>query len=141
MGSTKAGLVGQLPNEEQPTSPPKYGLDAMFTPRSVAVIGATDRPGTVGRTVLENLLHGRYKGKVYAVNPKHEEMLGVKAYKSIRDIPQPVDLVVVATPAAVVPQLIAECVDAGARSAVVVSAGFKERGVEGAATGPQTPAH
>ncbi len=133
MGSTNAGVVGRLPNEEQSTTPLKYGLDAMFAPGSVAVIGATDRPGTVGRTVLENLLHGRYKGKVYAVNPKHEELLGVKAYKTVRDIPQPVDLVVVATPAAAVPQLIGECVDAGARSAVVVSAGFKERGEEGAA--------
>ena len=133
MGSTNAGVVGRLPNEEQSTTPLKYGLDAMFAPGSVAVIGATDRPGTVGRTVLENLLHGRYKGKVYAVNPKREELLGVKAYKTVRDIPQPVDLVVVATPAAAVPQLIGECVDAGARSAVVVSAGFKERGEEGAA--------
>ncbi len=132
MGSTETGLVGQLPNQEQPASPPKYGLDAMFTPASVAVIGATDRPGTVGRTVLENLLHGRFKGKVYAVNAKREEVLGVKAYKSIRDIPQPVDLAVVATPAATVPPLIGECVDAGVRSAVVVSAGFKENGAEGA---------
>src|ERR1019366_2995304 len=105
----------------------------MFTPGSVAVIGATDRPGTVGRTVLENLLHGRFQGKVYAVNAKRDEVLGLRAYRSIRDIPPPVDLAVVATPAATVPQLIGECVDAGVKSAVVVSAGFKERGAEGAA--------
>jgi acetyltransferase len=121
-----------LPGNKQ-TLPEKHGLDALFTPASVAVIGATDRPGTVGRTVLENLLHGRFQGKVYAVNPKREEVLGLKAYKSVRDIPQPVDLVVVVTPAATVPQLIAECVDADARSAVVISAGFKERGAQGAA--------
>ena len=132
MGSTEAGLLGPS-NEEQKTSPPKYGLDAMFIPGSVAVIGATDRPGTVGRTVLENLLHGRFQGKVYAVNTKHEEVLGLKAYRSIRDIPQPVDLAVVATPAATVPQLVAECVEVGVESAVVISAGFKERGAEGAA--------
>jgi len=132
MSSTEAGLVGQPPNQEQQASPPKYGLDAMFSPGSVAVIGATDRPGTVGRTVLENLLHGRYQGKVYAVNAKREEVLGIKAYRSIRDIPQPVDLAVIATPAAVVPLLIGECVDAGVKSAVVVSAGFKESGAEGA---------
>ena len=53
----------QAPNEKKPTTPEKYGLDAMFTPSSVAVIGATDRPGTVGRTVLENLLHGRFSGQ------------------------------------------------------------------------------
>ena len=73
------------------------------------------------------------QGKVYAVNPKHEEVLGLKAYKSIRDIPKPVDLAVIVTPAATVPQIIGECVDAGAKSAVVISAGFKERGAEGAA--------
>ena len=107
-------------------------LDAMFTPSSVAVIGATDRPGTVGRTVLENLVHGRFQGKVYAVNAKHEEVLGLKAYKNIRDIPA-VDLAVIATPAATVPKIIAECVASGVRSAVVISAGFKERGADGAA--------
>jgi acetyltransferase len=133
MGSINTGLPGQLRSENQPTSPPKFGLDAMFTPGSVAVIGATARPGAVGRTVLENLLHGRFQGKVYAVNAKHQEVLGVKAYSSIRDIPEPVDLAVIATPAATVPQLVGECVDAGVKSAVVISAGFKERGAQGAA--------
>jgi acetyltransferase len=99
----------------------------------VAVIGATSRPGTVGRTVLENLLRDTFRGKVYAVNSKHEEVLGLKTYKSIRDIPDRVDLAVVATPASTVTQIITECVDAGAKSAVVISAGFKERGAEGAA--------
>ena len=120
-------------NEETQKTPQKHSLDAMFSPASVAVIGATSRPGTVGRTVLENLLRDTFRGKVYPVNAKHEEVLGRKAYKSIRDIPQPVDLAVVATPAATVTQIIAECVEAGAKSAVVISAGFKERGAEGAA--------
>jgi acetyltransferase len=133
MGSTEAGLVEQPPNKEKQTLPAKYGLDALFAPSSVAVVGATSRPGTVGRTVLENLLHGSFQGKVYAVNPKHEEVLGLKAYKTIRDIPQPADLAVVVTPAATVPQLIGECVESGVKSAVVISAGFKERGTEGAA--------
>ena len=120
-------------NEEQQKTPQKYSLDAMFSPASVAVIGATSRAGTVGRTVLENLLRDTFRGKVFAVNAKHEEVLGRKAYKSIRDVPQPVDLAVIATPAATVTQIIAECVEARARSAVVISAGFKERGAEGAA--------
>ena len=120
-------------NEEQQKTPQKYSLDAMFSPASVAVIGATSRAGTVGRTVLENLLRDTFRGKVFAVNAKHEEVLGRKAYKSIRDVPQPVDLAVIATPAATVTQIIAECVEARARSAVVISAGFKERGEEGAA--------
>jgi len=120
-------------NEETQKTPQKYSLDAMFSPASVAVIGATSRAGTVGRTVLENLLRDTFRGKVFAVNAKHEEVLGRKAYKSIRDVPQPVDLAVIATPAATVTQIIAECAEARARSAVVISAGFKERGAEGAA--------
>ncbi|MFY9949733.1 MAG: CoA-binding protein, partial [Candidatus Sulfotelmatobacter sp.] len=120
------------PNVIKHTVPARPSLDAMFTPSSVAVIGATDRAGTVGRTVLENLVHGRFSGKVYAVNAKHEEVLGLKAYKNIRDIPA-VDLAVIATPAATVPKIIGECVASGVRSAVVISAGFKERGAEGAA--------
>ncbi len=123
-------LVEPALKSPQRTMPQKHGLDAMFAPSSVAVVGATDRPGTVGRTVLENLLHA-FQGQVYAVNSKREKVLGLKAYKSVGDLPQPVDLAVVATPAATVPQLIGECVDAGAKSAVVISAGFKERGAEG----------
>jgi acetyltransferase len=105
----------------------------MFAPGSVAVIGASSRPGSVGRAVLENLLNGAFHGKVYAVNATHPEVLGLKAYASIRDIPHPVDLAVVATPAATVPQLIGECVDAGTKSVVVISAGFRECGAAGAA--------
>jgi acetyltransferase len=123
----------QLQDEAKSTVPGKYGLEAMFAPNSVAVIGATDRPGTVGRTVLENLLHGRFQGKVFAVNAKHAEVLGIRAYKSIRDISRPVDLAVVATPAVTVPQLIGDCVDSGVKAAVVISAGFKECGAEGQA--------
>ncbi len=123
----------QTNQEENQQIQQKQGLDALFAPSSVAVIGATSRPGTVGRTVLENLLRDTFRGKVYAVNAKHDEVLGLKTFKSIRDIPHPVDLAVVATPAATVTQIITECVDAGVKSAVVISAGFKERGVEGAA--------
>jgi acetyltransferase len=133
VSSIETGRPEKTANPKKYMTSAKYGLDAMFTPSSVAVIGATDRPSTVGRTVLENLLLGNFHGKVHAINPKHEEVLGIKAYKSIRDIPHPVDLAVVATPAATVPQLIGECVDAGAKSAVVISAGFKERGAEGTA--------
>ncbi|MGA2980184.1 MAG: bifunctional acetate--CoA ligase family protein/GNAT family N-acetyltransferase [Terriglobales bacterium] len=133
MSSTETDLVGRSPNEEQQSAPQRYGLDAMFAPGSVAVIGATSRPGTVGHAVLENLLHGKSGAKVYAVNAKHPEVLGLKTYANIRDVPGPVDLAVVATPAATVPQIIGECVDAGAKAAVVLSAGFRERGTDGAA--------
>ncbi len=133
MSPTETGLVGRPPNEEKQTAQQRYGLDPMFAPGSVAVIGATSRPGTVGRSVLENLLHSKLHGKVYAVNANHPEVLGLKSYASVRDIPKAVDLAIVATPAATVPQIIEECVDAGAKSAIVISAGFRERGAEGIA--------
>ena len=111
----------------------RSGLDTLFVPDSVAVIGATERPGTVGRTVLSNLIESRFRSKLYAVNPGHSEVLGLKAYKSIGDIPGQVDLAVVVTPALTVAHVIGECVDAGVKAAVVISAGFREQGPEGAA--------
>ncbi len=109
----------------------RTGLDALFLPNSVAVIGASERSGTVGRTVLENLLHPSFQGKVYAVNPRHPEICGLKTSPTIGDIPEEIDLAVVATPAPTVPHIIGECVDAGVKSAVVISAGFRERGSQG----------
>lgn len=111
----------------------RSALDGLFSPKSVAVIGATGREGTVGRTVFENLCHGTFRGKVYAVNPKRTEVLGFRAYAKISDVPEKVDLAVVVTPAPTVPGVVGECVDAGVHAAVVISAGFKERGEEGAA--------
>ena len=107
-------------------------LQSFFAPQSVAVIGATDREATVGRTVLVNLRNGKFPGKVYAVNPHHPEILGLPSYPNIAAIPEKIDLAVVVTPAATVPGVIRECVDAGVRSAIVISAGFRERGAEGA---------
>lgn len=106
-------------------------LDCFFAPHSVAVVGATDKSGSVGRTVLLNLLKGPYQDKVYAVNPKRKEVLGAPSYPSISQMPEPVDLAIVVTPAVTVPDIIAECVDFGVRSVVVISAGFRERGEEG----------
>ena len=105
----------------------------MFQPSSVAVIGATERPGTVGRTVLANLLASPLQSRVYPINPGRPEVLGVKAYKSIAALPEGVDLAVVVTPALTVPGVIGECVDAGVKAAVVISAGFRERGAAGTA--------
>jgi len=122
----------ELDTASAPTAP-RLALDALFLPRSVAVIGATDRPGAVGRNVLANLLASRSPLQVYAVNPSHGEVLGIKTKKNIRDIGGGVDLAVVVTPAPMVPQVIGDCVDAGVRSAVVISAGFREQGPAGAA--------
>ena len=115
-----------------PPPPARAGLEALFNPRSIAVIGATDRPGTVGRSVISNLLQSKYPLRVYAVNPSHGEVLGLKTQRHIGDIAGGVDLALVVTPAQTVPQIIGECVDAGVKSAVVISAGFREQGDEGA---------
>src|SRR5579871_2240308 len=108
-------------------------LDCMFAPSTVAVIGATDRDGSVALTLLKNLLHGHFPGKIYPINPKHEQILGLHCYKSIANFPEKIDLAVIVTPAPAVPQVIRECVEADVRAAVVISAGFKERGAEGIA--------
>ncbi|HEX4085671.1 MAG TPA: bifunctional acetate--CoA ligase family protein/GNAT family N-acetyltransferase [Chthoniobacteraceae bacterium] len=107
-------------------------LDAMFTPASVALIGATETEGSVGRTVLQNLSAHSFGGAIYPVNPKRPTVLGHRAYKSVTEIGSPVDLAVICTPAATVPGIIAECAAAHVRGAVVISAGFKETGPAGA---------
>jgi acetyltransferase len=104
-----------------------------FSPKTVAVIGATENAGSVGRTLLWNLVTSPFGGTVYPVNPKRPSVLGVKAYKSISDIPEPVDLAVVVTPPPSIPGIIKECGENGVRGAIVISAGFKEIGPEGAA--------
>jgi len=107
-------------------------LDVFFSPKTVAVVGATETPNTVGRTVLWNLVTSPFGGTVYPVNPKRPSVLGVKAYKSISEIPEDVDLAVIVTPPPSVPGIIRECGENGVRGAVVISAGFKEIGPEGA---------
>ena len=106
-------------------------FECMFVPNTVAVIGATPREGSVGYTLLHNLLQGHFPGKIYAINPKHDEILGLHCYKSVSLVPEKIDLAVIITPAPTVPAVIRECIEAGVRSAVVISAGFKERGAEG----------
>ncbi len=132
MITTEVGSQEQVALPMQAKSD-RQSLDALFEPQSVAVIGATDRVGTVGRTVFQNLMAPAFHGRVYPVNPQRSEILGVKAYKKVADLPEPVDLVVLATPAITIPGLIGECIAADAKSAVVISAGFKERGAEGIA--------
>jgi len=106
-------------------------LDTMLAARTVALIGATESPGSVGRTMMENLTNEAFKGAVFPVNPKRESILGVKAYPSIAKVPGPVDLAIICTPAASVPGLITECIEAGIRGAIIISAGFKEIGEKG----------
>jgi acetyltransferase len=108
-------------------------LDVFFSPKTVAVIGATENPGSVGRTILWNLVTSPFGGTVYPVNPKRPSVLGIKAYPSIAEVPEEVDLAVIVTPPPSIPGIIKDCGEHGVRGAVVISAGFKEIGPEGAA--------
>src|SRR5260221_3131850 len=106
-------------------------LDVFFEPRNVAVIGATEKAGSIGRTLVSNLAGGAFA--VFPVNPKRASVLGVTAYPRIADVPEKVDLVLVETPAGTVPDIIGECSEAGVKGAVIISAGFREVGEPGAA--------
>ena len=103
-------------------------LDVFFTPKNVAVIGATENVGSVGRTTLWNLISTPFGGTVFPVNPKRPSVLGIKAYPTVKDIPAEVDLAVIVTPAPTIPGIIRECGEIGVNGAVVISAGFKELG-------------
>ncbi len=108
-----------------------HPLDPIFLPKSVAVIGASERAGSVGRSVLWNLLSSPFGGTVFPVNSKRSNVLGIKAYPSVKELPEKVDLVVVTTPADTVPALINESVECGIPGGIVISAGFKEFGEHG----------
>ncbi len=109
----------------------RHPLDVFFAPRSVAVIGATDREGSVGRTILWNLVTNPFGGTVFPVNARRTSVLGIKCYPGVAAIPESVDLAVVVTPAPVVPEVIRQCAAAGIRGAIIISAGFKETGEQG----------
>jgi acetyltransferase len=124
--------VTSKPSKKRTRQQRNQPLDVFFSPKTVAVIGATETPNSVGRTVLWNLVTSPFGGTVYPVNPKRPSVLGVKAYQSISDIPEQVDLAVIVTPPPSIPGIIRECGENGVRGAVVISAGFKEIGPEGA---------
>ncbi len=109
----------------------RHPLDAIFAPKTVAVIGATEKAGSVGRTLLWNLISNPFGGTVFPVNPQRPSVLGIKAYPTIAAVPEQVELAVIATPAQTVPSVISECVDAGVKGAIIISAGFKETGAAG----------
>src|SRR5258707_13239950 len=94
-------------------------LDAIFVPKNVAVIAATETQGSVGRTILWNLISNPFGGTVFPVNPKRPSILGIKSYPSIKEVPSKVDLAVLVTPAPTIPDLISECVDAGVKGAII----------------------
>ena len=127
--------------DRQTTVDPSYDLlasrrqplDAIFNPKNVAVIGASEQPGSVGRTLIWNLISNPFGGTVFPVNPNRDSVLGIQTHEAIGEIGADVDLAVIATPAHTVPSIVQECADAGVGGIVIISAGFREIGEEGAA--------
>ncbi len=107
-------------------------LNKMFKPESVAVIGASNTPGKVGYIIVDNLINDGFEGKIYPVNPKGGEILGKQAYANIKDIPEKVDLAIITIPSVFVNESVKDCGEAGVENMVVITAGFKEVGEEGA---------
>jgi acetyltransferase len=107
-------------------------LDFLFYPKSIAVIGASRQPGSVGQSLLANLLGSRYRGIIFPVNPRAEGILGIKSYPRVFDIPDEVDLAVIVVPSLIVPTVLDECGEKGIKGAIIITAGFKEIGGEGA---------
>jgi acetyltransferase len=105
-------------------------LASMFAPKSVAVIGASEKAGSVGRALMENLQS--FSGRIFPVNPNRSMILGQKALPTISDVAEDIDLAVIATPATTVPRIVEECAAAGVKGAIIISAGFKECGPPGA---------
>lgn len=110
-----------------------WSLRPLFFPDSVAVIGASRDPGSIGHRILAALVAARYQGTVYPVNPRADHVLSIRAYPGVRAIGEPVDLAIVAIPAEAVLDVVEECAAAGVRGLVVVSGGFAETNSEGRA--------
>jgi acetyltransferase len=106
-------------------------LDDFFQPDSVAVIGASRDPEKLGFAVLNNLIDGGYEGRLYPINPKADEILGLEAYASVLEVPDPIDLAIIVIPYFIVPGVLRECGEKDISSVVVISAGFREAGREG----------
>ncbi len=106
-------------------------IDRLFNPETIAVIGASDTEGGVGNALMKNLIGNNFKGIIYPVNPKRESVQSIKAYQNISDIPDKIDLAIIATPASTVVDIVEECGQVGVSGIVIISAGFSEIGKDG----------
>ncbi|MBL8437603.1 MAG: bifunctional acetate--CoA ligase family protein/GNAT family N-acetyltransferase [Zoogloeaceae bacterium] len=111
----------------------KHYLTPLLEPKAVGIIGASERENSIGNVLIRNMLDAGYKGKLFAINPKHESVLGVPCYHSVEEVPHRLDLAVIATKAQTVPMLVDACGRAGVKAVVVISSGFAETGPRGAA--------
>jgi len=103
-------------------------LDALFKPKSIAVVGASRKPGKIGYEILRNLIEYGYKGKIYPVNPQAKEILGLKCYKSVKDVPDEIDMAVISIPAQIILDVVKDCGEKGIKALVVITSGFSEVG-------------
>lgn len=115
-------------------------LDKIFSPTRIAVIGASDTPGSVGHSLMRNLTRLGFEGKVYPINISKKEILGLRAHQRVDQLPEKVDLAIIATPAKTVPDVLEQCGNAGIVGIIIISAGFKEIGPEGRALEDQIQA-
>ncbi|MBW2428958.1 MAG: CoA-binding protein, partial [Deltaproteobacteria bacterium] len=106
-------------------------LDKIFHPKSIAVVGASERPGSIGNAVMRNLIERGFNGQIHPINPNHQKVWNLPACPAFANLKSPVDLAVISTPMALVPRIIGECADAGVGGAIIISAGGKEIGEDG----------
>ncbi|MGQ4832311.1 MAG: acetate--CoA ligase family protein [Candidatus Asgardarchaeia archaeon] len=106
-------------------------LYPLFYPKSIAVIGASEKPGSLGRAIMRNLLNIKFPGKIYPINIKGEKCFGLPMYRSILDVKDTIDLAVILVPASVVPKIMEDCSKKGVKTAIIISAGFSEVGEDG----------
>ncbi|MCB1939242.1 MAG: CoA-binding protein, partial [Rhodocyclaceae bacterium] len=111
----------------------KHYLTPLFEPKSVGIVGASEREASVGGVVVRNMVDAGFKGRLFAINPKHEKVHGIACYKSVEDVPQRLDLVVIAVTAQKIPAIIDSCGRAGVKAAIILTGGFAETGRRGAA--------
>lgn len=111
----------------------QYNLNRLMKPTQVAVVGASDRQGTIGNALMKNLLEGGFAGKILPVNPKHSTLHGLHTFESVADLDSGVDLAVIAVPIRAVPEVVQECINKMIGGAIIISAGGKEAGAEGQA--------
>ena len=126
---TEAMTKSQIPNLKHQIS----DLDSLFKPKSIAIIGASTKELSIGNVIIKNLLHYGFTGNIYPINPKESAVRGLKAYPTIFDVPENIDLAHVIIPGKFVPQIIEDCGKKGIKSVIINSAGFSEMGEEGMA--------
>ena len=107
-------------------------MEQFFDPKSIAVIGANDRPGSIGAALMDNLIQGGFAGAIIPINPNHATIRGLKAYGAITEVDPAPDLAIIATPIATAPEIVRQCVRSGTQGVIIIAAGGKELGEEGA---------